>query len=150
MDKDFRDLSFDASGNLVGISGIYPTQIHYFDASTGTASLLSTVETIRLESLTFAKEAIVEGLREDLPDQSHFVRCYPNPTTNQLFVEFAQPVSPKTTLELMDLTGKVVYSAILGNNTSVHSIDLSALAEGVYFIKISNSEFTLTKRIVKY
>jgi hypothetical protein len=73
---------------------------------------------------------------------------YPNPFVDMLSIEL-DVLSPNLTIDLFDITGKVVYSEILDNPGSSHTINFSSLEEGIYFIRISSNEYTLTKKIIK-
>ena len=74
---------------------------------------------------------------------------FPNPSTNQLSV-----VVPKNDhnikAELMDANGKLVLSASLQNNTQFankHTLDVSKLAKGLYFLNLSSLKHTQTLKI---
>ena len=77
------------------------------------------------------------------------VNMYPNPSSDQLNIEFATIPDANTTIELMDISGKIVYSAIPENNITSHTIDLKPCRNGLYLIRISNEEYSITKKVIK-
>ncbi len=77
-------------------------------------------------------------------------RTYPNPATNQLTIEFDNTVNQITSIMLYEITGKAVYSEILEKTaSSTYTIDLSSIQEGMYFIRISNDEYSFTEKLIK-
>ncbi|GAA4238760.1 hypothetical protein GCM10022291_30490 [Postechiella marina] len=67
---------------------------------------------------------------------------FPNPTNDKLNFQTKEPVS---SVEVVNLIGQKVLSA----NTVKNALDVSALAKGVYVLKLSSSRGVATKRIVK-
>lgn len=68
-----------------------------------------------------------------------------------LQVDMSSSVSEKIRIELLDVTGKVVYNrgidVTVGLNT--HSIDVASLASGTYTVRVSGESINATKRIAK-
>jgi hypothetical protein len=60
-------------------------------------------------------------------------RVFPNPTNNTVFIDRMLPVS---NYEIIDITGKVVATGLLYNQ----SIDLTGLKNGLYLISLSPSD----------
>ncbi len=90
--------------------------------------------------------ACLVNVNEEISEEN-FIKIYPNPTTNTLFVEMT-PKSPKgdlknKNLQIIDINGKVVLSTSLRGGTTKpacpvgrQSVDISDLPNGVYFVKI--------------
>jgi Leucine-rich repeat (LRR) protein len=75
---------------------------------------------------------------------------YPNPAIDQLTLEFGEHPGSKTSVILFDITGKEVYSEILDNtNRQTHTFNLASLRKGLYFIRISSDEYSITERVIK-
>lgn len=70
----------------------------------------------------------------------------PNPTSDKLTVTL--PGADRFTVELYDGAGNLVLSKAV-NGTESGSIDLTSLAGGVYFMKVSNNNQQHVKRVVK-
>jgi hypothetical protein len=66
------------------------------------------------------------------PVLKHYWKYYPNPTRGDLFIETSTDISE---LHITDISGKLVV--LLKNVTSekIHTVDLSQLSSGIYFIR---------------
>ena len=74
------------------------------------------------------------------------VRLYPNPTTDQLYL---QSTFDQVDLQLIDLSGKVVHRSS-GYAEGLHRIDVSELNSGIYFVRlISTSGERVEKLIIQ-
>ena len=71
---------------------------------------------------------------------------YPNPATNNLFIKFEREVK-KSTFEIIDLTGKQVATDRLENK--INNIDISALAAGLYLVKITDATAVHSNKFLK-
>jgi thiol-disulfide isomerase/thioredoxin len=67
---------------------------------------------------------------------------YPNPSTGIIHFATEEAIN----VEIVDITGKVVYTA--KDITNQTSVDLSSLQRGVYFAKITGQNASETKKIV--
>ena len=75
---------------------------------------------------------------------------YQKPTValNGSFLNFAFSTSVSAQVELLDVTGKVVISESI-NNSSVHSMNVAGLAEGIYMYRVvSGGSLIASDRIV--
>ena len=52
-------------------------------------------------------------------------------------------------IQILDLPGKVLYSASLANGAKFISIDVSALNKGVHFLKLINENSQVMKKFIK-
>jgi len=78
------------------------------------------------------------------------IEIYPNPAESQVNIKLSQAITTHTTIELVDISGKAVYAEkIETGEPSLQTINLSALAEGIYLMKISNAEYCITKKLIK-
>jgi hypothetical protein len=71
---------------------------------------------------------------------------YPNPATNNFFVENATQVE---TIKIHDITGAVVLIVENTFRKDVLDIDIAKLPAGQYFIAFHNDKIKVTKKIVK-
>jgi hypothetical protein len=77
---------------------------------------------------------------------------FPNPTNGTATVEFALNASAEVALEVLDITGKVVYTNNAGTlNSGANSItvDASAFQAGVYYVNILTNGTSVTKKLIK-
>jgi hypothetical protein len=68
------------------------------------------------------------------------VNVFPNPVTDKINISSRYDI---TSVQLFDVAGKEIYSA---KNTN--SIDVSAFAKGIYFVKLSGENFSANKKVV--
>ena len=73
------------------------------------------------------------------------LQVYPNPTSGLISISLKNNVS-EVRVEITDVIGKAVIIKTLSDSKT--DIDLSGYAKGVYFIKLSNGEETVTRKIV--
>lgn len=72
------------------------------------------------------------------------VKVYPNPTNGIVNLVSNQPFS---SIEIMDISGKVVYSSVL--SSSYETIDLSYLPTGVYQVKTTSATNHIINKLIK-
>lgn len=65
------------------------------------------------------------------------LKIYPNPATNYIYLDFHDPVKLNDPIEILDLSGKVVYSQSVSGSSSVIKTHLQNLKPGVYFIRVN-------------
>lgn len=74
-------------------------------------------------------------------------RLFPNPTNNTINISFSSLNNIKNpTLNVIDITGKIISQTVLPNNTLQHIIDVSKFPIGMYFIQIDVEDLQLTKK----
>jgi hypothetical protein len=77
---------------------------------------------------------------------------YPNPTTGATTIDYSLVNASDVTVEVVDITGKVVYA--VNNGTQVAgdytvSFDAAGYSNGVYYVNITSNESTVTKKFIK-
>jgi hypothetical protein len=76
---------------------------------------------------------------------------YPNPAFNSLTLSFKMSGTERTAvIEIMDITGKEVSNknATISNG-KVMTLDISALSQGIYFVKISTNKNSQVVKFIK-
>jgi hypothetical protein len=73
-------------------------------------------------------------------------RIYPNPSNGILNVELDEQSVKETNIKVFDAIGKLVYETSV--NTFLSQIDLSKLADGTYYVRLSQEGKTSIKPIV--
>ncbi len=76
---------------------------------------------------------------------SNLLSIYPNPFTNQFLVSY-QPTN-KTTVEVYSLLGQKVVSQQITQHLTL--LDLSNQPNGVYFVRVTDGNEVVTKKVVK-
>lgn len=100
-------------------------------------------------------EGIQEGIPEEIENQLTEIEpllIYPNPSSNQLNLIHRTQSNQVTKVEIMHSSGRVLYNLNLNSDTEglvIHSLDISQLKEGVYFLKYYKGNIVNTIRFVK-
>lgn len=85
----------------------------------------------------------------DVNSVANNVAVFPNPMTTYTTVSFTTEQSENVTVSLVDVTGKILLQqtveTVAGENTT--RIEQANLANGVYFIQISNGKSTVSKKL---
>ncbi len=74
------------------------------------------------------------------------VKIYPNPATSQFTIEL--PKTMKAEIRVFDITGKLLIfeaDALISNK---HTVDISTLTTGTYFVRLNSEEGTATKKLL--
>lgn len=80
-----------------------------------------------------------------LNDLGNQIMVYPNPATDQIFVELTEIAD--FTVQISDLQGKVLYSEAIDAQNSI-KLDLSEFASGMYIIGVYGADFQLIHTFV--
>lgn len=88
------------------------------------------------------------GLRTGA-DRFELNKVYPNPTSSEINVEFANSVKGSVTVKLYDVMGKVVKEENITPKNGGQKLTLSAgsLPSGVYLLHISNGETVIKEQV---
>lgn len=75
------------------------------------------------------------------------ITVYPNPTKNSVYFTYSgnQQVADAT---ILDIQGKIMKTQRINPTSQEHSIDVSNLAGGIYFLSIRDSDKTSVKKII--
>jgi hypothetical protein len=75
------------------------------------------------------------------------VNLYPNPANEVINVECTINNVQVTNMEVYDVYGKLINTVIVNENPT--RINVSNLANGMYFVRVTTEEGMVTKRFVK-
>lgn len=84
------------------------------------------------------------GLESNLSGQTS-LSLYPNPTTGIFTIELSNGLSK--TVQISDITGRVVFD--IASNEDIINLNVSDLANGVYYIKVVSNNRSEVMKIVK-
>ncbi|MCL9807377.1 T9SS type A sorting domain-containing protein [Flavobacterium amniphilum] len=73
---------------------------------------------------------------------------YPNPTNGIVNISLKDASVSVNSAEVMDVSGKVLFKKTINNPNAV--VDLTSLANGMYFIKLKAGQQEKTLKVVKY
>lgn len=73
-----------------------------------------------------------------IPGAKNTLAVYPNPARNQLSIDFGKELAKGAHLSIFDGLGRMVLSQKLNAGNQTQQINVAALNEGIYLIKVSN------------
>jgi PKD repeat protein len=93
-------------------------------------------------------QSIISGIEDEF--LSNAISIYPNPTEDNVNITFDLDKNTKLSLQVVSITGAVVREMNLGEvSRQTISLDLSDLAQGVYYVRFSAPEGQAIKEIIK-
>jgi len=92
----------------------------------------------------------VVGVEENENNKRN-LKIYPNPSTNEVTLEFEQSNSENTQVEIQNVLGQTIYSETLKTNIGkqTKTLDISSLNNGVYFIQLKNQNKIYSAKFIK-
>lgn len=93
------------------------------------------------------------GFTVDVPENEmkHEIAVFPNPSNGLTTVEVSGAVNNDANLEILDLTGRMIYSEKMNAtaNFAESFVDVSTYKSGTYLVKIITNDRVYTKSLVK-
>lgn len=134
---NFGDGNTSTSANP---SHTYATGGDFTVVLTATNGDCSNTFTINLTSVAVSENVAFEDLR-----------VFPNPTENELNIQFSSFDSGMMNATIFNLAGQIVSAEVFAVNAGnmFHTIDTSNLESGVYFVNLSNNTSNITIRVIK-
>jgi minor extracellular serine protease Vpr len=87
---------------------------------------------------------LASGLNDfDLNDN---LSIYPNPSSGKFVVNIGDETM--SSLQIFDISGKLVYSEQIENKTENKTMNLSHLTNGIYILKLSDSKYTKQTKLL--
>ncbi len=82
--------------------------------------------------------------------QEQITRIYPNPTDNILNIEITNSDTKGLEIEILDITGKVIYQRESENPSSqlTEQLDLSGYAKGIYLIRVRQADAVYIRKVI--
>jgi hypothetical protein len=76
---------------------------------------------------------------------------WPNPSTGVFNLSFVPATADKIEVALYDVSGRLIKNNVFDNNSDRFNtaLDYSDIGSGLYFISVSNGEFTTSKKLIK-
>jgi hypothetical protein len=76
--------------------------------------------------------------------------AYPNPCNENIFVQLPALLCNTATIEIVDLTGKVLITKTIDNKQlSEVSVNTNSLTKGIYLLKLTSDIETFIQKIIK-
>jgi aminopeptidase YwaD len=73
---------------------------------------------------------------------------FPNPTKEILNINFGKLTNQKSTIKIIDVNGKLVYSSIVENPSIIEKINVSKFSKGLYLVNVTSGNKEVSKKIV--
>jgi PKD repeat protein len=90
----------------------------------------------------------VNNLGVEEINQFSYVSLFPNPVSDELSVDLSTLIDEKVSLELYDMSGKLLVRTDNSSNAIVE-IDMSSFANGMYQLKLKSDKAQVMKRVSK-
>jgi hypothetical protein len=103
---------------------------------------------VSIDNLGFSSNGVSVSEQNELENS---VVLFPNPTKNQVFVDLSGMLAnseESLKIEVYDVNGNLVTS-FMGIRSPLFTINASELATGKYLVRISNSQFSTTKTLIR-
>ena len=85
----------------------------------------------------------------DIAEQEQQVEVFPNPATDELMVNLRPFIGQKATLSIVTINGQTLELIRIGEIEDMHKrLDVSALNNGAYILRIESADELVTKRFI--
>lgn len=133
---------------VVGTSGVSPAQTSFtYDEPLATWFFTTSTPMVRL---SFAPNTT--STTELTNEFVSAANVYPNPTSGAVNVDFTLNSASDVSLEVIDITGKVIYTnnaGVLVNGSNSLSIDATSFQAGVYYVNVLTNGTKVTRKLIK-
>ena len=86
---------------------------------------------------------------DEINAQNASVNIYPNPSSTKTFVDFNTIATGHVKIELMDTRGRIINTYENNMPSGDHQYQLEdGLEKGVYLVRLTFGEYTVTKKVV--
>lgn len=115
--------------------------------------------TLKLVAWTHGRSAFAISLppitsitkTEEVAESYNLKECYPNPFNSQTIIKFSISKNTNMNISVYDVTGRKISTLLSGNQTKGEykiNWDAGNFASGIYYIRMSSSEYTKTVKAV--
>ncbi len=137
-----------ARANNVGVTNVLKTfngQDHVPYATNGTY-MDSTYWVVR----DFLVDVVCNGLSgtEEATKTVGKLSIYPNPATSDLNISIAGTSLKNTTVQLIDISGRLVYETKITTDVTTHKVNTANLTAGLYIVKTAGNKGMQTQKLV--
>lgn len=77
------------------------------------------------------------------------IRIFPNPVSDILNIDLTSSESKQIDLDILSLDGRVIYTNVLKQVAGVQPINVSAMTQGVYLLRIKSREYSESFKFLK-
>lgn len=87
------------------------------------------------------------SIEDDLLSKA--IQIYPNPSNGLIFIESSQNTFPILNLSVLDSKGNKISQKEYKNFSGKHTLEISNISNGLYFIQIDNGKGRIVRKVVK-
>lgn len=119
-------------------------------SATGSYNVRLTVEHEQKGCMDFLVQAlqIVNATGVGSPELGGYVNVFPNPTTGLCYISGLDNIEGSNHVEILNITGQSMHrQQLVPGSAANHTLDLSDLAKGVYFVKITGEARIIYRKI---
>ncbi|MFZ1676014.1 MAG: T9SS type A sorting domain-containing protein [Saprospiraceae bacterium] len=91
---------------------------------------------------------IATGIENEIVDINEKIHLWPNPTNDEVHVEFSEQINTPLQIRLIDAMGRVSMKMKLPAGNISFLLDMSAMNSGSYILYITGENISLTKNIL--
>lgn len=84
----------------------------------------------------------------EVPDASLQFSLYPNPATEQVWLELDSPAASDVQVQLLNAAGQLVGSGQVAKGMDRYQMNMVGVPQGVYFVRLEGSEMVGIKRLI--
>lgn len=144
-----RNISLADSTELFSTAFFFPPQDHYYlDTDPENLAILDSLWNIEEGKL----KSIINDPVDFLDNANQTYRIYPNPVQSTLYIDYTLREDYPVTIQLRSLNGALIRTIDYKNQrqgTYTEKIDCMGLPVGVYILKITKGNETVTEKIIK-
>ena len=127
-----------------GTTGAIITGNELFVTTAGTAVITATIANGTDAGVNYSKSFYITATTTSIDDvETQNLKIYPNPVKAELKIEIGELKINR--VEIIDFFGKAIYQF----NELRNQINVSALPQGIYFVKLKTDKGTVKQKFVK-
>ena len=135
-------------------NGRYNTEVEFFKVVGGTHQWLTSANDITysveiwrfFSRFRWTAQQQTTGIATQ--DLKPLLAVYPNPAQNEIQVSLNDGTLPIEQVTVADLTGRIVSQTSVKENTFSFQVNTSAIANGVYILRVDSKGYGISKKIV--
>jgi hypothetical protein len=95
------------------------------------------------------KVVVISSIEDAQAAGFNTISVYPNPTSGLFNISASLVAASSTSMEIIDITGKVINKTDLGTGTTIESMfDVSNIAKGIYTLRFQTNIGTVSQRLI--
>ena len=98
--------------------------------------------------MSLAKDPHITSRTKDAPDADASFNVLPNPASDRVTVVLGAPAVEGTVLELLDVDGRLVHSAVLRAGDERYTWSVQALASGTYVLGLRQGDLVQRRSLL--